>query len=919
MSEQYSPGEATLAAEATDYYSRSQLGSCFSHMKKLHSMRPADPKVLANMALIEFIHQNNMTCSDEYLSQLRKAAILACSPIFVTGDSDIHAALRPVSPTAEQSIISIHYNYALVLFYQRQYVRSERMIAGLLGIATADASPASIEFPLGAGALLSQKCFLLWMDLCLCLQKPQRVFEFASYWLQQLNSSGEGVGNPVKVEVIEMLREIARPLRVFRLRACLLTGRIRIAQEEASQLSQSSNTSDDKSWDTSKSLEYARAQLSYLQQDHTKTVKRLNTLLPSESTSSPTSVEWESSLVWNNLSLTYFRAGHLGLAMLEARAALRRTKSLADEATTSATEVRRLVNRTPLHQLSASRHYELLYNTGVQLLLGQKHPETAFNALLTVVKAYPRNPRLWLRLAECCVKVHRPDNLNDWSAESRASCLLRAVGEGAARKLIIGADVGPPKSSSTGSTSTSEANLSLEFAVQCLRNAAFLLPRPPIDLDTSTSPPDQLPVDRLRSALLKWAAEQTILVPPSSQPLSGMALLQVISAILVTSAYVALCLEDPVEAIYYAEQLLSVGPPSPRPATGTTDNAFIWIGLVAPPAHRYLAKMYLAEARIAIDQVAEASMSLLSKDCVTSVERTPPLPVHTLRSYAFLQRECACLSPAFLLPQTHSLCGLRTDASASSSTSTGAKNSNSDLQRLIQLHKEQCEVEPILCQSINPKSPDFPSFVDQAIGVLLYNMAVCFAVRGDLPRVRHLLENAAPSLLVNFLDPSSRAPVRHGSEEHQRLLYPTDATMSGISRLLNTHHLPRQFLLLWLYLEMREDRASSAVHFLRTHIGDVAFDSHLTDISARELSVGERGAGGDSVSIMTFDGGGGMERPEIPTESLTRHMSMVAPLKPTSSSRSTPLQIHDPPPPSLSKSSTAPCWTDADWPPLQEW
>ncbi|EUB57273.1 CCR4-NOT transcription complex subunit [Echinococcus granulosus] len=477
MSEQYSPGEATLAAEATDYYSRSQLGSCFSHMKKLHSMRPADPKVLANMALIEFIHQNNMTCSDEYLSQLRKAAILACSPIFVTGDSDIHAALRPVSPTAEQSIISIHYNYALVLFYQRQYVRSERMIAGLLGIATADASPASIEFPL-------------------------------AYWLQQLNSSGEGVGNPVKVEVIEMLREIARPLRVFRLRACLLTGRIRIAQEEASQLSQSSNTSDDKSWDTSKSLEYARAQLSYLQQDHTKTVKRLNTLLPSESTSSPTSVEWESSLVWNNLSLTYFRAGHLGLAMLEARAALRRTKSLADEATTSATEVRRLVNRTPLHQLSASRHYELLYNTGVQLLLGQKHPETAFNALLTVVKAYPRNPRLWLRLAECCVKVHRPDNLNDWSAESRASCLLRAVGEGAARKLIIGADVGPPKSSSTGSTSTSEANLSLEFAVQCLRNAAFLLPRPPIDLDTSTSPPDQLPVDRLRSALLKWAAEQ---------------------------------------------------------------------------------------------------------------------------------------------------------------------------------------------------------------------------------------------------------------------------------------------------------------------------------------------------------------------------------------------------------------------------
>ncbi|VDK43773.1 unnamed protein product [Taenia asiatica] len=887
MSAQYSPGEATLAAEAEDYYTHSQFGSCFSHMKKLHSMRPTDPKVLANKALIEFIYQNKLTRSDEYLSQLQRATILAGSPVLMAGHSDVHTALRPVGPTAETSVISMHYNYALVLFHQRQYVWSERMLAGLLGIITTNAPPASIEFPL-------------------------------AYWLQQLNSNDGSARKPVEMKVIEMLREIARPLHVFRLRACLLTGRIKIAQEEASQLSQSSDNLDDKSWDTSKSLVYAYAQLSYLEQDHIKTVKRLNALLPI-SASPPISDEREVPLVWNNLSLTYFRAGYLGLAMLEARAALRHTKSVADEATAAATEVGQLVNCTPLHQLSASRHYELLYNTGVQLLLGQKHPETAFSALLSVVKAYPRNPRLWLRLAECCVKVHRPDNLIEWTAECRASCLQRVVGEGASRKLVLGTDEEPLKSSSNGSTSTSEANLSLEFAAQCLRNAAFLLPRPPIDLNASTGPPDQLPVDRLRSALLKWATEQAILVPPSSQPLSGMTLLQVISAVLLTSAYVALCLEDPVEAIYYAEQLLSVGPSTPRPAAGTTDNAFVWIGLVAPPAHRYLAKMYLAEARMAIDEVTEASMSLLSKDCVTSVERAPAPPVHALRSYAFLQRECACLSPAFLLPQTHSLCGLRTDAAANTTTNAGVKNSNSDLQRLIQLHKEQCEVEPILCQSINPKSPDFPFFVDQATGVLLYNMAVCFAVRGDLSRSRHLLENAAPSLLVNFLDPSSRAPVRHGSEEHQRLLYPTEATMSGISRLLNTHHLPRQFLLLWLYLEMREDRASSAVHFLRAHVGDVAFDSHLSDISTRELSFGEGIAGGDSISTVILDGGNGVERSEASTVSLTRHLSMVTPLRSASSSRPMPLQIQDPPPPSSSKSAAAPCWTDADWPPLQEW
>ncbi|VDM15818.1 unnamed protein product [Hydatigera taeniaeformis] len=917
MPAQYSSVETTIAVEAEDYYNQSQFASCLTHMKKLHSMRPTDPKVLANKALIEFIYQKKLTCSDEYLAQLQKAATLAGSPLLVTGSSDVRVAVRPVGPTAEPSVISMHYNYALVLFHQRQYVWAERMLASLLGIITADAPPSSIEFPLGAGALLSQRCFLLWMDLCFCLQRPRRVFEFASYWLQQLNSGDESVRKPVEVEVLDMLRAIARPLRVFHFRACLMTGQIKIAQEAASQLSQSDDDLGNKSWDTSKSLDYACAQLSYLEQDHTKTVKRLNALLPTASTSSSISVDQELPLVWNNLSLTYFRAGYLGLAMLEARAALRHTKSLADEVTAAATEVGRLVNCTPLYQLGASRHYELLYNTGVQLLLGQKNLETAFSALLAVVKVYPRNPRLWLRLAECCVKVHRPNNLIEWKAESRASCLQRVVGEGAARKLILGTDEGSQKPSRNELTPASEANLSLEFAAQCLRNAAFLLPRPPIDLNASTASSDQLPVDRLRSALLNWATLQAIQVPPSSQPLCGMALLQVISAVLLTSAYVALCLEDPVEAIYYAEQLLSVGPSSPRPVTGTIDNTFVWIGLIAPPAHRYLAKMYLAEARIAMDEVTEASMSLLSKDCVTSVERASALPVHALRSYAFLQRECACLSPAFLLPQTHSLCGLRTDAVANTTTSAGTKSSNSDLQRLIQLHKEQCEVEPLLCQSINPKSPDFPYFVDQAIGVLLYNMAVCFAVRGDLSRSRHLLENAAPSLLVNFLDPGSRAPVRHGSEEHQRLLYPTDATIGGISRLLTTHHLPRQFLLLWLYLEMREDRASSAVNFLRAHIGDVAFNSHFSDMSMRELSADGGMLGEDGISTVMFDDGG-VERLEMSTRPLTRPLSM-APLRSASSSRPMPLQIQDPPPSSSSKSAAAPCWTDADWPPLQEW
>ena len=48
----------------------------------------------------------------------------------------------------------------------------------------------------------------------------------------------------------------------------------------------------------------------------------------------------------------------------------------------------------------------------------------------------------------------------------------------------------------------------LEFAAQCLRNALLLLPRPPRDLSAFAVSSDESPIQRIRSALLKWASQQ---------------------------------------------------------------------------------------------------------------------------------------------------------------------------------------------------------------------------------------------------------------------------------------------------------------------------------------------------------------------------------------------------------------------------
>ena len=56
--------------------------------------------------------------------------------------------------------------------------------------------------------------------------------------------------------------------------------------------------------------------------------------------------------------------------------------------------------------LLANKRYELLYNCGIQLLhIGR--PLAAFECLMEAVQVYHSNPRLWLRLAECCIAANK--------------------------------------------------------------------------------------------------------------------------------------------------------------------------------------------------------------------------------------------------------------------------------------------------------------------------------------------------------------------------------------------------------------------------------------------------------------------------------------------------------------------------------
>lgn len=67
------------------------------------------------------------------------------------------------------------------------------------------------------------------------------------------------------------------------------------------------------------------------------------------------------------------------------------------------------IGERPLYTLGGSKYHELMYNLGIALLHAGRATQ-AFDCLIIAVRRYHRNSRLWLRLAECCIRVHKEVN-----------------------------------------------------------------------------------------------------------------------------------------------------------------------------------------------------------------------------------------------------------------------------------------------------------------------------------------------------------------------------------------------------------------------------------------------------------------------------------------------------------------------------
>eukprot|EP00057_Strongylocentrotus_purpuratus_P006888 XP_011661362.1 PREDICTED: CCR4-NOT transcription complex subunit 10 [Strongylocentrotus purpuratus] len=336
---------------------------------------------------------------------------------------------------------------------------------------------------------------------------------------------------------------------------------------------------------------FLKANFEFERQNNRKAIKLLN--------SSPEGLDYNQMgqcipvMYYNNLVSIHYAMHKYHLGAHYARRALQE----------NATAVKELPKKSgrAIQTLGMNHHHELLYNTGI-VLLHAGRPLAAFDCLVEAVQVFPTNPRLWLRLAECCIAANKTLSEGESKGGNKQSIVHSTIGTGSHRKFILSPG-GLDTNYGTDIQPAAMPVASLEFASLCLSNALSLLPEKPGSVPTTPISSQNSVGSEASDAASKLSGPPTIPAPPGP-PLKPTEVSNLRCSVMAATAYVSLSLGDDVTALEHARSLL--GQPK---LSGSL---------------QFLARMYAAEALLKHDQIGEA-IQLLNPEtvCDVSVIITP--------------------------------------------------------------------------------------------------------------------------------------------------------------------------------------------------------------------------------------------------------------------------------------------------------
>ncbi|XP_051575669.1 CCR4-NOT transcription complex subunit 10 isoform X3 [Myxocyprinus asiaticus] len=577
--------EKEMAANAFEAFKTGSYDVSLKHLDCLQELNKEDYKISMNKAVAEFFKTGQTTTGT-----LKQTLMIL--------KNQMHTSVDDIDGLDDVENSILYYNQAVIHYHMRQY--SEAISIG----------EKLYQFLEPFERFAQAICFLL-VDLYLLTFQPEKALHLLAV-LEKLtmkegtNKNGKGESTSStnkesaaqKADFTAMIEAAKSKMHQYKVQAYIQMKSLKACKREIKSVMNTTGNS-------ASSL-FLKSNFEYLRGNYRKAVKLLNSSNIAEHPGPLKTGECVRCMFWNNLGCIHFAMGKHNLGLFYFKKALQENDhTCAQLGDSSNGPAAKKFTGIPMCALLANKRYELLYNCGIQLLhLGR--PLAAFECLMEAVQVYHSNPRLWLRLAECCITANKGSSEQETKGLPCKKGIVQAVvGLGYHRKIVLA-------SQSTQNTIYSEGQsaaipvASMEFAAICLRNALLLLP----EHQQHDSKPDNGSKSCNQSGSMESGSETSdacsgksqegnkfIPAAPSS-PLRKQEVENLRCSILACSAYVALALGDNLMALNHAEKLLH--------QTKLSGSL------------KFLGHLYAAEALISLDRISDA-IAHLNPENITDV------------------------------------------------------------------------------------------------------------------------------------------------------------------------------------------------------------------------------------------------------------------------------------------------------------
>ncbi|XP_049485017.1 CCR4-NOT transcription complex subunit 10 isoform X5 [Panthera uncia] len=447
--------EKELSTSAFQAFTAGNYDACLQHLACLQEVNKDDYKIILNTAVAEFFKSNQMTTDSlrQTLNQLK---------------NQVHSAVEEMDGLDDVENSMLYYNQAVFLYHLRQY--SEAIAVGEKLYQFIE--PFEEKF---AQAV----CFLL-VDLYILTYQAEKALHLLAVlekMISQGNNNKNGKnetgsnsskdGSDHKAESGALIEAARSRAHQYKVRAYIQMKSLKACKREIKSVMNTAGNS-------APSL-FLKSNFEYLRGNYRKAVKLLNSSNIAEHPGFMKTGECLRCMFWNNLGCIHFAMSKHNLGIFYFKKALQENDNVCAQLSAGSADPGKKFSGRPMCTLLTNKRYELLYNCGIQLLhIGR--PLAAFECLIEAVQVYHANPRLWLRLAECCIAANKGTAEQETKGlPSKKGIVQSIVGQGYHRKIVLASQSIQNTVYNDGQSSAIPV-ASMEFAAICLRNALLLLP-----------------------------------------------------------------------------------------------------------------------------------------------------------------------------------------------------------------------------------------------------------------------------------------------------------------------------------------------------------------------------------------------------------------------------------------------------------